>query len=154
MFQRYVDEGYKIRLILMEHPEVPRLSSYSRCSVVLQRGIIIYEQGRETLYIRSYVHSANEGQDFVNFVPRTGVKFTFDSKMIWFPLETTAVIQEPASYVVIDILTPRPLKSKIAPPFRITRRGPVKLNNRKFQVTRINAKLAAKRTRDLRIKPQ
>jgi len=40
---------------------------------------------------------------------------SFASDTIWFPLETTQLIDEPESYVVLDILTPERLGAKELP---------------------------------------
>ena len=136
------------------------------CSVVLRRGVIVYDKGRETLFIRSYLHSAKhaeakeqgveekEAEEFVNLVPHGGVRMSFASDTIWFPLETTQLIDEPESYVVLDILTPERLNAKELPqPFQVEKSEQMKYHGETYHVARVTAKLPKQKTADLKIKP-
>ena len=79
---------------------------------------------------------------------------SFASDTIWFPLETTQLIDEPESYVVLDILTPERLDGKELPqPFRLEKSGQMKYNGETFHVARVTAKLPKQKTADLKIKP-
>lgn len=155
IFQSYIDEGFPIGMVLIQHPPVLDPSRWLACSVVLQRSIIIYEQGRQTLYLRSQIHSARDGENFVNFMPRTPIQMTFSSNGIWFPLRLTQAVQEPDSFVSIDILTPRPLEAQQIPaPFKLENRGQVQLQNGVYTINRVTATLSAKeRWADLWIRP-
>jgi hypothetical protein len=159
IFEEYLKKGYVIFGTLVQHPPVnPDAAQFKACSTVLQRAVIVHTRaspGRETLFLRSYLHSAKDSKTFVNFVPRGGVQMSFASDTIWFPLELTRVIQEPASYVVIDILTPNPLGAKQIPqPFHIEEEGRMSHEGERYHVTRITATLAAKqKAPDLEIKP-
>ena len=154
IFDRYIRRGHTIRMMLVEHPKVPAPDLYRACSVVLQRGVIIYDNGRETLFLRSYMHSSKDSRNYVNFVPKGGIKISFRSDNIWFPLETTRVVQEPESYVVLDILTQRPLSEAALPrPFRITNRGKMQYEGKTYVVTRVTARYVIPRFDDLSVKP-
>jgi hypothetical protein len=159
IFEEYLRTGHVIFGTLVQHPPVnPDAAQFRACSTVLQRGVIVHARaspGRETLFLRSYLHSAKDPQTFVNFVPRGGVQMSFASDTIWFPLELTRVIQEPASYVVLDILTTKALGPKQIPqPFRIEEEGRMRHEGERYHVTRITATLAAKQKwPDLKITP-
>lgn len=177
IFSDYLNAGFVIFGTLMEHPPVTKTpeediaaaaARFRACSVVLQRAVLISDPaptargatgsapaGRQTLFLRSYMHSAEDSQRFVNFVPRGGIQMVYDSDTIWFPLELTSVIQEPVSYVVLDILTPQSLDAKQVPgPFRIEDEGRMAHAGRRYHVTRISATLdATQKWPDLRITP-
>jgi hypothetical protein len=159
IFEEYLRTGHVIFGTLLQHPPVnPTAAQFRACSTVLQRAVIVHTHaspGRETLVLRSYLHSAKDSETFVNFVPRGGVQMSFASDTIWFPLELTRVIQEPASYVVLDILTSQPLGAKKIPqPFRIEEEGRMRHEGERYHVTRITATLAAnQKWPDLKIAP-
>ena len=143
---------------LVAHPNVTTPTQFTACSTVLQRGVIIYQnegtsEPRETLFLRSYFHTAKDSKNFVNFVPRGAIKMSFPSETIWFPLKLTGVNQEPTSYVVLDILTSKPMKVERLPePFRLEKRGEMQYQGSNYSVARITAKLAAKQPwADLRL---
>jgi hypothetical protein len=143
-FQRYLDTGHVILETLVEHPAVDVPERFVACSVVLQRGVIVFADGQETLFLRSYFHSAADADNFVNFAPRGGLRVSFATESIWFPLELSQFIQEPASYVVLDILTPKPLNEQaIPPPFSLERTGRVSYEGNVYAVARIRATLKA-----------
>jgi len=157
ILNQYVEEGYRIGSTLVEHPPVPesaKAESFIACSVTLQRGDIVYNNGVQTLFLRSYFHSADDsGKNFVNFAPRGGVQMTFASDTIWFPLRLTQVISEPASYVVLDILTPMPLDAEQLPePFELGRTGRMSYHGVEYEVARVSARLEPKQAvADLRL---
>lgn len=155
IFEDYLRTNHVIFSTLVEHPKVNDAARYTACSVVLQRGVIVYGSPRERLFLRSYFHSAKDSENFANFVPRGGIEISFASDTIWFPLELTRVIQEPASYVVLDILTPKPFRTKeLREPFRVGKGGEISYEGRKYYVSRVTAKLAAKQKwPDLRLQP-
>jgi hypothetical protein len=119
IFNDYLQAGFAIFGTLMEYPPVTQspgqdsaaaAASFRACSVVLQRAVLISDPApivpaaagsaptpRQTLILRSYMHSAQDSQRFVNFVPRGGLQMVYTSDTIWFPLELTRVVQEPAS---------------------------------------------------------
>jgi hypothetical protein len=157
IFERYSKTGHNFVTVLVQHPAVPAsVFPFSACSIVLQRGIIQYTEGKETLFLRSYFHSSNEHGDFVNFVPKGGLAISFSTAEIWFPLSLTKVISEPASYVVLDILTDKPLEAGRAPtPFRSERDAKeVTFEGKKFFATRVTAKFdSGKDLEDFRLRP-
>lgn len=157
IFENYIKAGYVIFGTLVKHPPVPEPKLYRACSVVLQRGVLIWNPNpaTQTLFLRSYFHSAKDAQNFANFAPRGGIQMSFASETIWFPLELTRVIQEPASYVVLDILTPNPLSAKELPePFRLGKEGQIKYQGKNYHVTRVEGTLAAKQKwPDLKLQP-
>jgi len=156
IFERYLRNGFTIFSALVRHPPVPEPKLYVACSVILQRGVIVYANGIEDLHLRSYFHSARDAENFVNFVPSGALRVSFKSDKIWFPLELTQVIQEPYSYVVLDVLTTKPLKLEQLPkPFQAGKQGTVTLGKQQYQAVRLTAKLAAKQTSpDLNIRAQ
>lgn len=145
--------------VLVEHPNVANLSEFTACSVVLQQGVIVYDNEgtsvpRETLFFRAYFHSAKDSENFVNFVPRGAIEMSFPSETVWFPLERLQGIQEPASYVVLDILTPKPLNVEQLPkPFRLEKTAQMQYQGKSYSVARISATLTANQNlTELRLK--
>jgi hypothetical protein len=118
MLQGYIDRGHNIFSTLIDHPAVANAGDVRACSIVLQRGIIVMGEGYETLYLRSYFHSSDGKGSEVNFAPKGGLKISFPSKSVWFPLELTKYIFEPSAHVVLDILTPHAAKLAAPSPFR------------------------------------
>jgi hypothetical protein len=157
IFEKYASTKHNFITVLVQHPSVSSPRSFSSCSVVLQRGIIEYADGKETLFLRSYFHSKNDAGDFVNFVPQGGLQITFPSQEIWFPLSLTKVIPEPASYVVLDILTPKALDpSRLGAAFRAEGGGKeIKFNGKSEHAIRVIGKFeSGKDLEDLRLRPQ
>lgn len=145
LLNQYVTEGYRIASILVEHPSVPKPESFAACNTVLQRGDIVYANGVQTLFLRSYFHSTDGSGNFVNFVPRGGVQMTFASDAIWFPLRLTQLVSEPASYVALDILTPVPLNAEQLPaPFELGKTGRMSYHGVEYEVARVSARLEPK----------
>ena len=172
IFRDYTNEDYAIVTTAIEHPEVPDPREYVLCSVVFQRGAILYRNGRETLTIQSHLHSAKDEENFVNLVPRGGVQMAFSSDVIWFPLALSEVIDEPASYVVLDILTSEQTaieQGQLPEPFQLVSTAQVSGENiseympagsaqdyagETFNVARVVAKLEAGRSwPDLEVRP-
>lgn len=163
IFENYLKEGNVLLGTLVRHPTVAEPQQFVACSVILQRAVIVYANGREDLYLRSYFHSARDSTNFVNFAPAGGLRISFKSESIWFPLELTRVIQEPHSSVVLDILTDAPLdleqlpKSFHAPQggtagLKGKRPKSITFGGRRFHAVRINATLASgERSPDLNL---
>lgn len=144
VFQKYLDTDHVILETLVQHPVVENPELFVACSIVLQRGVIVYEDGWETLSLRSYFHSAADSDNFVNFAPSGGIEMVFPSDAIWFPLELSQFIVEPASYVVLDILTTSPLDAGQLPDsFRLEKSGRVDYNGTTYEVSRVSATLKA-----------
>jgi len=144
VFERYLQRGHVILETLVEHPPVDVPEQFVACSVVLQRGVIVFADGQETLFLRSYFHSAASEDEFVNFAPRGGLQVSFATDTIWFPLELSQFIMEPASYVVLDILTPKPLDERQLPEqFSLEKAGRVSYNGQTYEVARVRATLKA-----------
>jgi hypothetical protein len=110
ILEDYVDKGFVLFGTLIQHPQVANPATFRACSVAIQRAVIVHDEGRENLFRRSYLHSADDSGNFVNFVPRGGVGMSFASDTVWFPLRLTEIIHEPASFLVLDILTPEPVE--------------------------------------------
>lgn len=170
VFADYIESGFAIQTMLIRHPVVPNFARFVACSVVLQRRVIVYNNGVENLFLRSYIHSAEHPNlahaaksfqpakrpvNFANFVPRGGIHIgAFKSETLWFPLSTTELIEEPASYVVLDFLTTTPLDTKQLPePFRLQKTGRLKYQGTVYYVSRVGAKLPRQKTADLNLKP-
>ncbi len=153
IFRRYLDDGFSIFTALVEHPAVRDPDSFAACSIVLQRAAIVFRDGRQDLFLRSYFHSSN-GRDFVNFAPAGVVRFSFPTDSIWFPLELTYGIPEPRSEVVLDILTRGALPDGDLPkPFEVADRSRLSLGASRYDVTRISGTLdSGEQVRDLRLK--
>jgi hypothetical protein len=157
IFNSYADSKHDFMVVLAEHPPIQTGGApYNLCSIVLQRAVIEYADGTETLSLRSYFHSATANGDYVNFVPRGGLELSFPSEQIWFPLSLSKVIPEPASYVVIDVLTQKPLDTtRLPPPFR-AEPGVKEMtyNGKKVFATRVVGKVdSGKDLQDLTFKP-
>ena len=169
VFSDYIASGFVIQTMLIRHPTTPNLLRFAACSVVLQRGVIVYNNGVEDLFLKSYIHSAEQPNlhhavalsqtqrrqgDFANFVPRGGIHIgSFKSDTIWFPLSTTELIEEPASYVVLDFLTQAPLDAKQLPePFHVDKTGKTTYKGSVYYVSRVTAKLPRQKTADLNLK--
>ncbi len=116
--------------------------------------MIVYADGRESLFLRSQFHSAKDENNYVNLAPPGGIHVSFASEAIWYPLELTQFIKMPDSYVVLDILTSQPLDSKLLPKeFSVGKTGRMNYQNRPYSVTRVTAKLGGNRKwPDLRLK--
>ena len=145
IFRDYISRGNVIFSTLVSHPMVPNAKKFTRCSVVLQRAILVSDPPSQTIYLRSYFHSAAGADDFVNFAPRGGLRIAFASDTLWFPLRLTSVIAEPASFVVLDVLSRGGISSESIPKaFTAKNRGKVKLNGHTYMLTRLTAVLSAK----------
>ncbi len=155
VFQNYLRRGNVIFATLLDHPRVSEPAQYVRCSVVLQRGVVVYGEGRETLFLKAHFHSARDSDHFVNFAPRGGIRISFPAKKVWFPLELTRFVQEPASYVVLDILTKEPLQPKQLPDgFRVQGTGKMEYEGQNYSVTRVAGKLIVRgQFPDLELEP-
>jgi hypothetical protein len=143
--------GQVVASTLVEHPSVTHPETFAdACSVVLQRAVLISNPGpdglRETIALRSYLHSVDaSGKEAANFVPNGGFHVTFPSKTVWFPLELTTGISEPYAWVVLDVLSTKPLNSKQLPSaFRVAKTGKMMYQGKSYRVTRITAKLDTK----------
>ncbi len=158
LLESYLGNGYLITETLIQHPPVPTPELYRACSIVLQRGVIVMapdgDSWRETLYLRSHMHSAKDAENFVNFVPHGGIQMSFVTDSVWFPLELTRAIQEPTSYVVLDILTPHRLDAQHLPQsFRIEEAGKMEHHGQRYEVARLTARLSSRQASpDLRLK--
>lgn len=159
LFKNYFQTNRIMFEAFVDPSKVAAPVSVTSCSAVLQQGVIIYDNEgtsnhRETLFLRNYFHSKNNSENFMNFIPRGGIKMSFPTETIWFPLELTGVNQEPTLYVVVDILTPKPLNIEHLPePFRLEKSGQMQYQGNTYSVARITGKLATKQKwSDLRLK--
>ena len=141
-FQGYIDRGHYIFSTLIEHPAVANFEEFIQCSIVLQWGIIVMNEGQETLYLRSYFHSTDGKGNFVNFAPRGGLQISFPSEAAWFPLELTKYISEPSAQVIIDVVTPSATKLSVPSPFDVENaNAKVTLGAQDYFVTRLKGEL-------------
>jgi hypothetical protein len=132
---------------------VPDFVRFAACNVWLQRGVIVERGGMQTLYLRSYLHSAADENTFVNFVPAGGVQMTFPSSSLWFPLELTSVNREPISFLALDVLTQKKLEARLPRGLQVTKRGRASFEGHQFQAIRISGALETnKRHEDLLLK--
>jgi hypothetical protein len=151
----YLERGYLLGLTLVEHPKVQKPALFAACNVWLQRGIIVERGQMQTLLLQSYLHSTADEKTFVNFVPVGGVRMTFQSSPLWFPLELTSVNQEPTSFVVLDVLTKKALGAGTRLPngLHVGKRGRVSFEGSQFYATRITGALdTRKKHADLQLK--
>jgi hypothetical protein len=162
IFDDYLKGGNVLLGALVRHPAVAKSGFFVSCSVVLQRAIVVFANGREDLYLKSYFHSSRDESNFVNFVPAGGFRISFKSDKIWFPLELTRVIQEPYSYVVLDVLTEKPLDlGQLPKSFQAAGTGgagmakSLTLGRASYSTTRIVARLSGKeKSPDLNLRPE
>jgi hypothetical protein len=122
--------------------------------VWLQRGIIVERGQTQTLLLQSYLHSVADDKTFANFVPVGGVRMTFQSSPLWFPLELTSVNREPTSFVVLDVLTKKALGAGTRLPsgLQIGKRARVSFEGSQYHATRIAGALdTGRRHPDLRL---
>jgi len=159
----YLARGYPILGTLVKHPPVSLAERPIACSVVNQRGVIVYDGTTEHLFLRSYFHSKGDAGSFSNFAPRGGIKMSFATRAIWFPLALTSAqlrtAPEPVSYVVLDILTPEPVRRSIELPHPFRRVATSSVNvgevpeqvqydGRNYHTTRIAATLSSTNDRE------
>ncbi len=70
---------------------------------------------------------------------------SFPSKTVWFPLELTTGISEPTAFVVLDILTTKPLDEKGLPTsFRVAKTAEMTFHGKSYKVFRVTAQLDTK----------
>jgi len=156
VFEKYASTRHDFVVALVQHPPFSGSQDLTaHCSVVLQQGVIEFADGKQTLHLRSYFYSANKSGGAVNFVPGNAVEITFETGEIWFPLSLTKLIGEPSSYVLLDIVTPEPMKStNWGRGFQVTESKKITLNGKTAYVTHGSAKFdAGKDLDDLRLKP-
>jgi hypothetical protein len=145
IFRDYIARGNVIFSTLVSHPRVPDPKQFRACSIILQRAVLVSNPPIQTIYLRSYFHSAASAGEFVNFVPRGGLRISFASDTVWFPLRLTSVITEPEAFVVLDVLSRGGVTSEMVPKaFSAKRRGKVMLDGRAYVVTRLEGALSAK----------
>ena len=108
ILEEYLNKDYVIIGTLIQYPKTGNPAAFKAHGIVLQRAVIVYDEGRENLFLRSYAHSVDDSGNSVNFVPRGGIEMSFASDVVWYPLMLTEIINEPAAHVVLDILTTEP----------------------------------------------
>jgi hypothetical protein len=149
----YLDRGYSIAVTLLEHPTVPQFERFAACNVWLQRGVIVERGGTQTLYLRSYMHSVADENTFANFAPTGGIRMTFPSQSIWFPLELTSVNSEPRSFVALDVFTEKAFDARLPKGLEITKRKRATFEGRQYHAARISGVLdTGQRHPDLHVK--
>lgn len=154
IFKMYLERGNALFMSLVEHPDVINPQEFTRCSIVFQRGVIFYRNGREDLFLRSHFHSSNGDQDeSVNFVPEGTVQMSFKTDSVWFPLALTEGIPEPSAEVVLDIVSDTALSSRDVPqPFEVLDVSRVGVGLDRLDVTRIAGTIqSAESVEDLRL---
>jgi hypothetical protein len=156
VFDYYLKTGFAIFATLVDHPQVANAELFRNCDVLLQRAAAVLGDGREDLFIRSYFRSATDDGESVNFVPAGGLHYSFASDTLWYPLELSRFISQPASYLELDVLSKGPLDAEAAAipkHLQVTRREQLTYQGATYNAARISAKLevADERFRDLRI---
>lgn len=140
VFRSYFQDNKYVYGTVVEHPALSNPVGYRFCTCTLQRAVVIWENGQEQLHVRSTFRSAKDPLNFVNFVPRSGLKFTFQSSQIWFPLKLNRVLPEPGApaFLVLDVLTRTELPAAAIPgEFGVARRGTVTLGKTRYQFVRL-----------------
>jgi hypothetical protein len=96
---------------------------------------------------------AKDADNYVNFTP-PGIEVSFASDSIWYPLELSQFIDEPASYLVLDILTPERWDLKQLPEGLTGKNaGRMDYRGQAYEVTRVTGKLVAKqKSPDLKVR--
>ncbi len=144
-FRRYFDSGHVVFGTLVNHPEVSDPSRWELCSIILQRALIVFAEGRETVVFRSYFHSRTSNrEEAVNFVPARDIEVSFQSESIWFPLALTEFIAERKARVALDVLTPSEVRSEgSCGGLDVKHRGFVSTGKRVFHTMRLAGDLKA-----------
>lgn len=142
VFQSYFDDAEKKSVYgtVVRHPQVDDPSGYRFCTCTLQRAIVVWDAGQEQLYVRSSYRSARDPRYFANFVPRAGLKFTFSTNRIWFPLRLNRVLPEPGApaFLMLDVLTRKALPDNAIPvEFTVLQRGSVTLGTVAYAFVRL-----------------
>ena len=126
LFSEYLDTGnYVIFQSLVEHPPVTNFERFAVCSVAFQRGDIYMVRGQEHLFLRSYFHSHSDEDrnNFANFGPTGGLRISFETEALWYPLRVTRLNGEPTT-VVLNVFTDDPLNLEQLPRgFEVERTG-------------------------------
>jgi hypothetical protein len=142
VFRAYFNDAEKKNVYgtVVRHPHLDDPAGYRFCTCTLQRAVVIWDAGQEQLYVRSSYRSARDPRYFVNFVPRAGLKFTFSTNRIWFPLKLNRVLPEPGApaFLMLDVLTRKALPDGAIPvEFTVLQRGSVKLGNAAYAFVRL-----------------
>lgn len=141
VFNSYFQDKKHVYGTVVEHPGLASPVGYRFCTCTLQRAVVIWEKGQEQLYVRSSFRSAKSPLAFVNFVPHAGLKFSFPSSRIWFPLKLNRVLPEPgaAAHLVLDVLTRTKLPPQAIPKDQVAvmSQGTVTLGPNRYEYVRL-----------------
>jgi hypothetical protein len=125
--------------MVVQHPPVPNAGrAFKFCTCILQRAVLIWDANKENLWVRTRFRSAKDNLNWANFEPADPVKFRFDSPSIWFPLAYNDALPEPPAFLVLDVVTRKPLaKAAVPPGFAVEDPRPVTYNNETWSLTRL-----------------
>lgn len=142
LFKEYLDTGkYVVFQSLVDHPPVADFERFAVCSVAFQRGDIYMVQGQEHLFLRSYFHSHSDEDrnDFVNFGPTGGLRISFETDTLWYPLRVTSLNGEPTT-VVLNVFTDNALNLENLPRgFEVERTGWMPSDAGRYSFSRLTA---------------
>jgi hypothetical protein len=137
---KYFKEGRSLYGLVVQHPPVSDNGvGFRFCTCTLQRAVIVWDGDQEQMWVRSTFRSARDQRTFANFVPENPVKFTFAATRIWFPLALNRILPEPGApaFVLLDVLTKKPLDRGQIPAGFVDQAGTVQWNGATWQVTRM-----------------
>lgn len=112
VFKSYLADGNSLLSMQVVHPSVEGAANFAFCSIILQTALVVLQDDREDLLLRSYFHSRNEDGGAANFVPGQALHLAFETDAAWFPFRLSGLIDEEASDVMIDILSSKALDTK------------------------------------------
>jgi hypothetical protein len=124
----------------VDHPPVPNFEEFAVCSVAFQRADIYMLQGQEHLFLRSSFHShGNDKGDFVNFRPAGGLRISFSTDTLWYPLRVTKLNGEP-TVVALNVFSERPFDvGELPDGFSVGARGSITTDVGRHAFTRLTA---------------
>lgn len=152
--RRELGAGNEIRSVYVEHPAVDPAEGQSVCNCALQRGVVVWDRGREDLFVRSTFYTEKPtGADPRLFVPRQGWEISFARpSSLWFPVRLNSLLRyadpahprpEDGAWAVVDVLTPARVGSDctFAPFTRVAETsGPtVAFRGKKYWAVRLHA---------------
>lgn len=136
---RYLAANHMLFGVLLQHPPVPDKTGYELCTCILQRAVLLWDKKQEQLWFGTRFRSAKKDKrNWTNFEPADPIKFTFASPKIWFPLAYNEVLPEPPAFLVLDVVTAKPIdRSKVPSGFTIEDLGQVGYDGRTWAVSRL-----------------
>ena len=152
----YLAAKYMLFGVLLQHPPVPDRTGYEFCTCILQRAVLLWDDKQEQLWFRTRFRSAKKDKrNWTNFEPASPIKFTFTSPKIWFPLAYNEVLPEPPAFLVLDVVTLKPIdRNKVPSGFTIEDLGQVGYDGKNWAVSRLRRRYEkGERPADLSLPP-